>query len=337
MRYLWNQFLGLRRVASSRVKIDDTLRNQLKAGDRSKLDWVIQVKEFSAFEMGLESGDAYTTYYDTGGGPINYTVIASHPLALVPYLWHFPIAGTVPYKGYFDPAQAADERKRLLAEGWDAALLPVEAFSTLGWFSDPVLSTMFRLSRGKMAELLIHELTHRTLYFPDHSMLNESLATVVGRIGAERILQATFGENSDEIREYREEIDQEDLREEILNRLRGDLDALYRSRLPVEAKLNRKQEIFRTASLALWRTEPDLRLLPTNALLILDREYRELNPKIQLALSKLGGEPRELIARLKSIRGSADPLSQLLDQLSSGDSREGTSKEFQSQCAPSSP
>jgi len=320
--YLWNQALGMRRVTCGRVKIDDELLGRLQPERREKLKWVARVLDFASADLGLDPGDSYTTYYDTGGAPITTIVVASHPYALIPYRWHFPFAGTVPYKGFFDPEDAGEERDRLLAGGWDAAVLPVSAFSSLGWFSDPVLSTMLDAPRGKLAEILIHEITHRTIYFPDHSELNESLATVVGREGAETLLRKELGENSGELRSYRNQLALEDFREEILDRLQGDLDALYRSRLPLEEKVARKGELFETASGALGRAGIKNHLEPSNATLVLERQYRELVPPLRFALARLGGDPRELVEHLKKLGGTTDPLTRLLAQISNGEGRE---------------
>jgi predicted aminopeptidase len=324
--YLVTEATGVLRVSCHRVPIDAALRERLPPEDREKLDWVARVREFSVKELGLETGKAYTTYYDTGGRSITSIVVASDPLALVPYRWHFPIVGSVPYKGYFDPARAEAERARLQKAGWDAVRLPVAAFSTLGWMEDPVLSTMLKMSKGELAEVLIHELTHRTVYFPGGSEANESLATAVSREGTLLLLAEDFGGGSPQIEEYLADSAAETWKGEILDRLRADLDALYRSELPRSAKLARKAELFRTASRTLRESGLARRLEPSNALLVLERQYKGMVPFFEEAMSALGG-PNRLIARLKELDGTADGLERLAAEVAAARSKRGTSEE----------
>ncbi len=322
-KYLAGEAASALHVACARVPIDASLRERLAPPEREKLVWVARVLEFSSGELGLDTGDAYTTYYDTGGKPISTVVVASDPLALIPYRWHFPIAGTVPYKGFFDRARAEEERDRLSGKGLDTLIQPVPAFSTLGWFSDPLLSTMLRFPAGVLAETLIHELVHRTVYFPGSSEVNESLATAVSREATLRLLSKDFGDRSPQMEEYREDIARFDLREEVLDRLRSDLDALYRSPLSREAKLSRKAELFETASRALREAGLDGRLKPSNALLVLERQYKGLVPFFQAAMSALGDGPRGLIAYLKKFRGSPEAMERLAEETAAARSRRG--------------
>jgi predicted aminopeptidase len=315
--YLGRQALGALKVISGRERIDDRLLSRFPEAEREKLAWVARVRGFAAAELGLEPDHAYTTFYDTHGKPISYIVVAAHPLALEPYQWSFPITGRVPYKGHFSLEEARAERDRLQKDGWDAVWLPVRAFSSLGWFSDPVLSTMLTLPESQLADLLIHELTHRTIYFKNHAELNESLATLVAREGTERLLAQVFGAGSDQLEEYRERMAREDLRDGILDRLWDDLDALYRSRLADPEKLRRKLELFSSAGRALERAGLPGKLEPSNAYLVLDHHYSGLIPLLRAAQTGLGGNPRSLIASLKALKDEKDPVSALEKEIAS--------------------
>ncbi len=312
--YLRKQARGALRLIRSRVEIDELPADSLGPREREGLHWAARVRDFAQAELGLEPGDSYTTYYDTKGAPISYIVVASHPLALEPYRWRFPIAGKVPYKGYFDRKDGQEERDRLLRAGWDSVLLPVGAFSSLGWMSDPILSNMVSRPRGELADLLIHEITHRTVYFKDHTDLNESLATIVAREGTRLLLQKEFGASSAEEVEYRRHIDSvaaEKVRDGILDRLRSDLDALYRSRISGEEKLSRKAEMFATANGALAKARAGGPIEASNAVLVLDRHYTGLVPTLEVAMAALGGHPRDLVAALRTVSGSAEPMAAL--------------------------
>ena len=116
--------------------------------------------------------------------------------SLKPYTWWFPIVGYVPYRGYFDESDATAEAAALEAQGLDTMVRPAVAFSSLGFFDDPVLSNLLMLDRVELAGVLIHELFHRTYYMPSNAMFNESAADYVGSAGAVAFFAATDGESA---------------------------------------------------------------------------------------------------------------------------------------------
>jgi predicted aminopeptidase len=273
-----------------------------------KLAWVPRVLEFSEKAIGLDPGDSYRTYLDTGDAPVSWIVTAAHPLALIPYVWSFPFVGQVPYKGYFDEEDAQAEATRLREEGFEAAVFPVTAFSTLGWFRDPVTSPMLEGSLPDLVDNLIHETTHRTVYFPGNASFNESLATHIAREGTTRFLSA-HPELVGLLPDYvaRREASKE--RESLLLRARNDLDALYRSPLPAEEKARRKREIFETASAAARRLSPGRSgISPSNAFILAVARYHEHEHLLEELQAELGGEPSAVIRYLKELPGSADPV-----------------------------
>ncbi|MBI4584001.1 MAG: aminopeptidase [Planctomycetes bacterium] len=286
---------------------------QLGEAQRRNLELIPEIRRFAREEIGLEVGDAYTAYYETGGKAISYIVSAAHPLAMIPYRWSFPFVGEVAYKGFFDRADAEAERDRLAQAGWDTRLSEVGAFSTLGWFEDPILSTMLDLPPGELAELLIHELIHRTVFFKDRIALNESLAAAVARAGARRFIEKRFGSPSPELAGYFAGLEEADFHNRLLHRLRQDLDALYRSALPDPVKRRRKAAIFATASAAMF-PEPAApgkarpALPPSNALILASGQYQEHVPMMEKLLDHFDGDLPRLVAFLKSLPKDEDPV-----------------------------
>ena len=133
--------------------------------------------------------EQYTSYVEWPGDRVVTTVVATPPGSLEPRPFWFPIVGSVPYKGFFDPARAHEEAERLRAEGLDTCQVPVRAYSTLGWFEDPVTGPMLRGSEGALVETLLHELTHATVFVKSQADFNEGVASVRGRRGIRALLR----------------------------------------------------------------------------------------------------------------------------------------------------
>jgi predicted aminopeptidase len=169
---------------------------------RHKLILVNKVKAYAVDSLGISPSNNYTSMYDQKGKPLMWVVTGSKPFKLEPKLWQFPIVGGFPYKGFFDPEMAVLEKNRLISEGLDASIRNAGGWSTLGWLDDPILSDMLRRDEGQLADLIIHELTHFTLFVKDSVEFNENLASFVGEQGAIKFLTDEYGAESQELKEY---------------------------------------------------------------------------------------------------------------------------------------
>jgi predicted aminopeptidase len=256
----------------------DSLKNKVRLIER--------VRKYAIDSLGLKDTKNYKTLYDQKGEEIMWVVTASEPFKLKPVEWKFPIVGSVPYKGFFDKEEAIELKKTLEKKGFDVSIRNPGGWSTLGWFTDPILSKMLERSEGDLANLIIHEMSHATIFVKDSIDFNENLASFIGDRGAEKFLIDQYGETSEQYRIYIGE-DKDYLRFAD-HMLRGAeaLDSLYNSFLekdPVRKKLQLKKEMIRkivssldtlTLSLNQKPSERFKEKLPNNAYFMNFRRYQ---------------------------------------------------------------
>lgn len=233
------------RILWHRKPIDDALaRKDLPEDIRAKLETVLAVRKFADEQLGLNVGGAYRTVAPVDQGAVIHVVMAAPRDSLEPYTWWFPIVGRVPYRGYFDETDASAEAQELEAKGLDTMVRPAVAFSSLGFFSDPLLTSLLKLSRVELAGVLIHELFHRTYYLPSDAMFDESAANYVGSAGAVAFFAATRGESAPETIAAREVLESDFKFARFLLHEQARLLNIYMSDLPKDEILNRRDAAF---------------------------------------------------------------------------------------------
>jgi predicted aminopeptidase len=231
-------------------------------------------------------------------------VQACAPLSFDARRWDFPIVGSVPYLGFFDPAAARRYAAELArSEGLDVDVRPASAYSTLGWFEDPILSTMIPNgpeALGEIANTVLHESVHATLYINDQSTFNESLASFVADGLTERLLVSSLGADAPETlawlamqRRYRAATAQ-------LHAAYLELDALYRSGRNETEKRTEKERILAAAAAQLRRAKP-----LNNAALMGYRTYDAGAPAFERLLAACNGSWRRTLAMLETLDRSS--------------------------------
>lgn len=203
LSYGWMQAKGQFTILMNVKPVEDVLADPTFPDSLKQQILLIQeIKKFGVDSLGLNPSDNYTTFYDQNGQPILWVLTASEKYNLKAVEWSFPIIGTFAYKGFFDSTRAAREELLFKDQGYDTNIGEVSAWSTLGYLKDPILSSMLSRSEGSLASLILHELTHGTLFVKDNLELNENLASFVGDLGAIRFLEAKYGPDSKELKKY---------------------------------------------------------------------------------------------------------------------------------------
>lgn len=194
---------------------------------KQKLVLISDIKKFATDSLGINPSDNYTTVYNQHGKPVLWTISASEPYELKAKEWTFPFLGTVSYKGFFDKRALRKEMLKLVNDNYDMDVYSPSGWSTLGWFKDPILSNMLFKSEGNLSNLIIHELTHGTLYVRNDVTFNENLASFIGDKGAELFLLRHFGKDSKEALRYQYEKEDELMYNAYILKSTKRLDSLY--------------------------------------------------------------------------------------------------------------
>lgn len=241
--YLLQAAAGQMQIVSRREPITKVLANPATPPKlRTRLEYVSAARDFASQQLGLPDNPSYRSYADLGRPYVLWNVFATDEFSVDPRRWCFPIAGCVVYRGYFNEETAQRYARRLRLRGIDATVGGVAAYSTLGYFRDPVLNTMLGWSDTQLASTLFHELAHQVVYVAGDSEFNEAFATIVEEAGLQRWLD-TQGRSS-EITSWELQKERGEQFIELLLAARERLRVLYASGLPPEQMRNRKYAEF---------------------------------------------------------------------------------------------
>ncbi len=208
--YLINNAYHQGRLLKRAVPIESVLKDETVSADiKKKLTLAQEAKVFAESTLGLKHTKNYSTFVQLEGPYVTYVVSAAPKNELTYYTWWFPIVGSVPYKGYFKAEQAKDLAEELKQKNYDTYVRGVSAFSTLGWFRDPVLSSMTSYQDIDLVNTIIHETVHATLYISSNANFNERLATFLGDLGTKMFYQQKNKELSQQVAQHLSDEDED--------------------------------------------------------------------------------------------------------------------------------
>lgn len=249
------------RILLARERIDAVIADPATDAEaRSKLTAVLAARRYAAL-IGLVPGDSFTKYAEVDRDVLAWVLLGARRDSFELHTWWFPIVGRVPYKGFFERADAEEAAGVLEKEGFETFVRGTEAFSTLGWFNDPVLSTTLRHPELLMVNTVLHETVHTTVWVPNHVDFNESLANFVGYTAAVDFYRDQRPDDAGQIAAARTARERELRLGAVIDELYGELDELYRSDLPAAEKIRRRAEVFDRVMFGVRATYPDLRIL----------------------------------------------------------------------------
>ena len=312
--YTLTQGAAMLSFLNSAVPLEDS-------GDEEFIRLVTDIRRFALYELGLAESKNYTRYVEIDRNYLAAVVSASAKDSFSRHEWNYPVVGRLPYKGFFNVEDAQKERIKLEKKNLDVWIRGVDAFSTLGWFMDPLYSFMRDYSPWRLADLIIHELAHATVFIKGQAGFNEELAQFIGSEGARLYMETRYGPDFEEYREMLVSETESRIYVSFIQELISELDALYSGNADKERILSDKEKIINSAK-ERFASEYDSRftndnyrsfstLAVNNAYLELFRLYYADDMFFENLYERCGRDLRLFIAAAKTVKKGDSPREQM--------------------------
>ena len=306
--YYWQGAAGQLELLSRSEPIPEVI-GRSDSALAARLSRIREIREFASRELALPDNGSYTHYTDLGRPFVSWNVFATPELSLTPRQWCFPIAGCVNYRGYFRESAARGESARLKAAGDDVYVGGVPAYSTLGWFDDPVLSSFVSWPETEIARLIFHELAHQLIYVKNDSTFNESFATAVEEAGLARWLATRHDTRLEKLAARAERM--RTIFRDLVRTTRAKLAEAYASDASDDAKRRAKGQIISAMKAAYEAAKADepgmsgydrwFAQQPNNAALAAVGLYTDRVPAFRELLHEANGDLPAFYARVREL------------------------------------
>jgi predicted aminopeptidase len=306
----------------SQVSLDEALKDpQLTDVQKRKIQLAQKARDFAEKELSLKPTKNYTSFVMLDRPYVTYVVSAAPKWQLKAFQWHYPIVGSMPYKGFFNEADAKEEEENLKKDNLDTYMRGVSAYSTLGWFKDPLLSSMLRYKDYDLVNTIIHETVHATLYIKHEADFNERMAVFLGNRGAEMFYLQDEGPNSPTLKTVKNENADDKVFSVWMSGKLKTLEAWYES-LPKSQQIDelrqkqftQLQEDFKKELLPKLKTDSykkfqDAKL--NNARLLVYRTYMQDLSDFEKLFDKTGHDFKKFLEECKTLEKEKDPVAAL--------------------------
>ena len=306
-----------------RVPIEEALKDpHLTDEQKRKLLLAKEAREFAEKNLGLASTQNYTSFVQLDRPYVTYVVSAALKNELVQYKWKYPVVGELPYKGYFNPDDAKAEAATMKAKDLDVYVRGVSAYSTLGWFRDPMLSSMLNYKDYELVNTVIHETVHATIYIKSEADFNERLAVFIGNKGAEAFYRAKEGADGKTLKQMANDNHDDQVFSEFIGRESESLKKWYEDRKATlipedvrQARINELKTRFKTDARPKMASNDSYKSFENgelnNARLLTYRLYYEKLDDFEVVFKNFGGDFPKMLAFCKSLEKVDDPKAAL--------------------------
>jgi predicted aminopeptidase len=315
----WHQSL----ITFHSVPVQEVLENEWTGQEaKEKIRLIQEIKRYGEEKLGLKETKSYSKYFEVKG-PVLHVITASEKDCLRLYHWNFPIAGNVTYKSFFTKEGVLKEKRIFEGRDYDIFIQQAAAYSTLGWLKDPVFSSMLQWDEATLANLILHEMTHATIYFKGQTDLNEQIATFIGNQGAVNFLTEKYGKGSKQVVEAIHNQEDDILFSRWIDQACQRLSKFYAREISRDEKLKGREEIFQVIEEEFRELRGRLKtdcyqgfekIRINNAVLLAYRRYFHHLENFHALYEYFNDDLRRTIDFLKEIRSSDEDLSSYLDR-----------------------
>jgi predicted aminopeptidase len=307
----WHQsFITFHSVPVQEVLEQEGVEDEAK----EKIRFVQEVKRYGEEKLGLAKTKSYSKYFEVNG-PILHVITACEKDRLQLYHWDFPITGKVTYKSFFTEEDVLKEKRFLETKGYDTFIQKVGAYSTLGWLKDPIFSSMLQWDEATLANLILHEMTHATIYFKGQTDFNEQIATFIGNQGAIEFLTKRYGLGSKEVAKAHHVQEDDFFFSQWIDQSCQRLSNFYAKDITRDEKLKGREELFKSIREKFRQIKGQFKtngykdfekMNLNNAVLLAYRRYIHRLENFQALYEQFGRDIRKVVEYFKAIQVSGD-------------------------------